>query len=58
MKNTQQITVRLPVDLDTQIAQRAELNRRSKNAEIVILLEGAIDSAVQRELNVANRTPE
>lgn len=49
-----QITVRLPVDLNAQVTDRARVNRRSRNAEIVTLVEDAIDNQVRRDMEAIN----
>jgi len=43
-------TVRLPRDLGNQITQRASVARRSRNQEIITLLETAISKAVEADL--------
>lgn len=45
-------TVRIPKNLEQQIQARAELHRRSRNAECQLLLEMALDLAVQRDLKM------
>jgi hypothetical protein len=45
-------STRLPKKLADQIDQRARLNRRNRNAEIVLLLEMAIDLAVTRDKKI------
>lgn len=42
-------SLRLPQSLADQIDKRAKVNRRNRNAEIVLLLEMAIDLAVMRD---------
>lgn len=42
-------SLRLPERLANQIDARAALNHRTRNAEIVVLLEQAIDLNVQRD---------
>ncbi len=45
-------STRLPKKLADMIDQRARLNRRNRNAEIVLLLEMAIDLAVARDRRI------
>ncbi len=45
-------STRLPQALADQIDKRARLNRRNRNAEIVLLLEMAIDLAVARDQKI------
>lgn len=53
MKKMKAFTIRIPTDLHDQIEARAAVNRRTKNAEIVHILETAIDEAVARDLSIA-----
>lgn len=43
-------SVRIPVHLLHQITQRATINRRSRNSEIIRMLERTIDSGVESTL--------
>lgn len=52
MADTLNFTIRLPVELATQVEKRATINRRSRNGEIVVLIEKAIDAAVLEDLKV------
>lgn len=45
-------SIRLPESLARQIDDRCAINRRTRNAEIVLLLEQAIDLNVERDLRV------
>ncbi len=45
-------SLRLPTELASQIDQRAKVSRRPRNSEIILLLEMAIDIAVQRDLKL------
>ena len=49
-------TVRLPRDLVDQIDSRAAVSRRSRNAELLVLLESAIDASVTSDLQVIRQT--
>ena len=49
-------TVRLPPTLVEQIDVRARLAHRTRNAEVIVLLENAIDGAVARDLEVIRQT--
>lgn len=40
------VMVRLPADLHAKIKRLAEIERRSMNSEIIILLESAIEATV------------
>jgi predicted transcriptional regulator len=56
MKNSKKLkafTVRLPYDLHDQILARADVNRRTKNAEIIDIIETAIDRQVNTDLRLA-----
>lgn len=48
----QAFTIRIPHDLAEMIDNRAKLNRRTRNAEIRVLLENAIDQQVERDLQL------
>lgn len=52
-----QITVRIPREIFTQIADRAQTNRRKLNAEIVCLLEEGLDSRVRADIATIAATP-
>lgn len=45
-------SLRVPESLAKQIDQRAAVSRRTRNAEIVLLLEQAIDLNVSRDLKL------
>ena len=49
-------SVRLPLSLATQIDDRCGVSRRTRNAEIVLLLEQAIDLAVERDRKILEAT--
>jgi hypothetical protein len=49
-------SVRLPTELVQQIDSRRVLSRRTRNAEIQVLLEQAIDLNVARDLKLLNKT--
>ncbi|HYG34261.1 MAG TPA: Arc family DNA-binding protein [Clostridia bacterium] len=51
-------SVRLPKKLADQIDARCKINRRTRNAEITLLLEQAIDLHVARDLQLLDRTRE
>lgn len=53
MKKMKAFTIRIPTDLHDQIEARAAVNRRTKNAEIIHILETAIDEHVARDLVTA-----
>lgn len=53
MKKMKAFTIRIPSDLHDQIEARAAISRRTKNAEIIHILETAIDEQVSRDLTVA-----
>jgi hypothetical protein len=53
MKKMKAFTIRIPADLHDQIEARAIINRRTKNAEIIHILETAIDEQVARDLSLA-----
>jgi len=48
----QAFTVRMPRSLVEQIEGRASLMRRSRNTEIISLLEKAIDYQVEQDLKI------
>lgn len=48
-------TVRIPKELADQIDARAKIQRRTRNAEINVLLEQGIDHTVGRDLEVISR---
>lgn len=43
-------SIRIPDELEAQISNRAAVSRRSRNSQIIVLLEAAIDSAVEADL--------
>lgn len=45
-------SLRLPMDLASQIDARAKVSRRPRNSEIILLLEMAIDMQVQRDQKI------
>lgn len=49
---TKAFSLRMPEDLDRQIEMRARLSRRSKNAQIIHMLETLIDLQVQSDRGV------
>ncbi|KFG99090.1 hypothetical protein GQ56_0101145 [Burkholderia paludis] len=49
LEEREAFTVRIPITLDVQIKQRARVNRRTRNAEIIHLLETAIDNATSAD---------
>lgn len=49
-------TVRLPKELARQIEDRKVLTRRTRNAEICLLLEQAIDLNVNRDLALLSQS--
>ncbi len=51
-------SLRLPQALADQIDKRAVVNRRQRNAEIILLLETAIDLGVQRDKEIMRQTRE
>lgn len=53
MKQLKAFTIRIPQDLHDQIEARAAVSRRTKNAEIVHIIETAIDNQVQADLRLA-----
>lgn len=57
MKKMKAFTIRIPSDLHDQIEARSLINRRTKNAEIIHILETAIDEQVARDLNLARSGP-
>lgn len=57
MKKMKAFTIRIPTDLHDQIEARAMINRRTKNAEIIHILETAIDEQVARDLATARSGP-
>ncbi len=48
-------SLRMPEELDKQIEMRARLSRRSKNAQIIHMLETLIDQQVQADRSVLSR---
>lgn len=57
MKKMKAFTIRIPADLHDQIEARAMISRRTKNAEIIHILETAIDEQVNRDLTLARSGP-
>ena len=53
MKKMKAFTIRIPTDLHDQIEARAAISRRTKNAEIIHILETAIDEHVAQDLATA-----
>ena len=49
------LSVRIPDELMAQISLRARLHRRSKNSEIVYLLERAIQSSVNQDQDLLEK---
>lgn len=49
-------TIRIPKSLAEQINARAKVQRRTRNAEITVLLEGAIDHSVDRDLETLKQS--
>lgn len=43
-------SIRIPDELEAQISARAAVSRRSRNSQIIVLLEAAIDSTVAADL--------
>lgn len=56
MKN-KAFSLRMPEDLDKQIEMRARLSRRSKNAQIIHMLETLIDHQVQADRSAFPKAP-
>ncbi|WCK26657.1 Arc family DNA-binding protein [Agrobacterium pusense] len=44
MKAEKQVNFRMPDDLKTKVKESAERNRRTLTAEIIVLLEGALEN--------------
>lgn len=53
MKHLKAFTIRIPQDLHDQIEARAAVSRRTKNAEIIHIIETAIDNQVNADLKLA-----
>lgn len=53
MKPQKAFTIRISPELHDQIEARAAINHRTKNAEIVHLIEQAIDQQVNTDLKAA-----
>lgn len=53
MKKMKAFTIRIPSELHDQIEARATISRRTKNAEIIHIIETAIDDQVRRDLMIA-----
>jgi hypothetical protein len=45
-------TLRLPPDLHEQVVKRAKINRRTKNAELIVLIEAGIDAGTSSDLKL------
>jgi hypothetical protein len=45
-------TLRLPPDLHEQVVKRAKINRRTKNAELIVLIEAGIDAGTGSDLKL------
>lgn len=45
-------TLRLPPYLHEQVVKRAKINRRTKNAELIVLIESGIDAGTSRDLKL------
>lgn len=52
----QAFTIRIPPELAEMIDARAAMNRRTRNAEIRVLLEKAIDESVEKDLKLLRET--
>lgn len=52
-KHMKALTIRIPPQLYGQIEARATVSHRTINAEIMMLLEQAIDESVGRDLSLA-----
>lgn len=50
----EKFVIRLPAGLRDQIRQISEQNRRSMNSEILMMIEGNIQSQLQQEMITAN----
>lgn len=57
MKPLKAFTIRIPQDLHDQIEARAVVSRRTKNAEIIHIIETAIDTQVNTDLKLAKSGP-
>ena len=57
MKHLKAFTIRIPQDLHDQIEARAAVSRRTKNAEIIHIIETAIDQQVSTDLKAARSGP-
>lgn len=53
--DTKAFTIRIPATLAEQIDMRAKTNRRTRNAEINVLLEHGIDHGVAKDLEAIKR---
>lgn len=53
-KNFVAFTTRIPPELNQQIEDRAQINRRSKAEEVQLLLERGIDMSVTRDLQLSS----
>ena len=42
-EDTKAFTVRMPIELARQVDSRADINRRSRSAEVIYLVEQALD---------------
>ncbi|MEN7527854.1 MULTISPECIES: Arc family DNA-binding protein [unclassified Cupriavidus] len=54
-ENMTAFTVRLPVEMEAQIQARADISRRSRNAEILILLEQALDASTRADADLVQQ---
>lgn len=47
-------TLRLPKELHAQVVARAKINRRTKNAELIVLIEAGIETGTRSDLELIN----
>jgi hypothetical protein len=45
-------TLRLPREVHEQVVNRAKINRRTKNAELILLIEAGIDAGTASDLRL------
>jgi hypothetical protein len=45
-------TLRLPPHIHEQVVTRAKINRRTKNAELIVLIEAGIDAGTSADLKL------
>lgn len=45
-------TIRIPEEMEAQIQARADISRRSRNSEIIILLERGLDSTTKADADL------